>query len=68
MTVKKTRQHLNKWTRRPSADFRYANMYLDAKTYEEWKELCDNLGVRYAQRVTQLMKGDIPKLKSGKLL
>jgi hypothetical protein len=44
--------------------YKYANLYVDEDTYEEWKKLCDEQGINYGPRVTILMKKDIEALKA----
>ncbi len=44
--------------------YKYANLYVDEGTYEEWKTLCDEQGINYGPRVTILMKKDIEVLKA----
>ena len=44
--------------------YKYANLYVDEDTYEEWKSLCDEQGMNYGPRVTILMKKDIEALKA----
>lgn len=47
---------------------KYANLYVNENTFEEWKTLCDENGINYGPRVSMLMKDDIELLKILKIL
>lgn len=62
-TVQKTRK-----TQPSNENRKYANLYVNEDTFEEWKTLCDENGINYGPRVSILMKDDIEVLKILKII